>query len=119
MGVPSTAHPYGLAYRPSRSLNHTSKTVLPGDRSRCSCPRVSLAPKVTEGDAQGRVLPSPVPTIPLLSPQGSASQMEERRKMVGLVPGMGGRGTHHEWEAAQQKLDETLLPPGSRPLEQL
>lgn len=39
--------------------------------------------------------------------------------MVGLVPGVGGRGAHREQEEPRQKLDETLLPSGPRPLEQL
>lgn len=36
-------------------------------------------------------------------------QTEKRNGMVGPVPGLGGRGAHHEKKEGQAKLDETFL----------
>ena len=106
------AHPSQLTCLSLKPQSHF-QTGAPGGLALLLLPKG--APKVTKGDAQGRVLPVAMPSIPLLSLRGSVSQPEERRRMVGLVSGTGGRGAHHEQEEARQKLDETLLPSGPRP----
>lgn len=63
-------------------------------------PKGPLAPQVTKGAPQGRGLPFAMPSIPQVIPQ-----TEKKKRMVGPVLGLGGRGAHHEQKEAQQKLD--------------
>lgn len=58
-------------------------------------PKGPLAPQMTKGAPQGRGLSS-IPQV--------IHQTEKRKRMVGPVPGLGGRGTHHKMKEAQQKL---------------
>lgn len=46
---------------------------------------------MTKGAPQGRGLPFAMPSIPQV-----IHQTEKRKRMVGPVPGLGGRGAHHE-----------------------
>lgn len=67
-------------------------------------PKGPLAPQVPKGAPQGRGMPFAMPSIPQV-----IHQTEKRKRMAGAVPGLGGRGAHHEMKEAQQKLDETFL----------
>lgn len=78
--------------------------MLPNHSWSTGPPKGPLAPQMTKGAPQGRGLPSAMPSIPQVIPQ-----TEKRKRMVGPVPGLGGRGAHHEKKEAQEKLDETFL----------
>lgn len=69
-----------------------------------SPPKGPLAPQMTKGAPQGRGLPFAMPSILQV-----IHQTEKRKRMAGPVPGLGGRGAHHETKKAQQKVDETFL----------
>lgn len=103
MGVPSREEQLvltGLLIAPAVAPVMLPNQCSQGTGPATPAPCVPPAPKVTKGETQGGELPLTVPSFPLLSLRGSVSWLEERRRMVGLVPGMGGRGAHREQEEA-------------------